>query len=131
VLLGRCEPVAGPHGGIFLFLIVKENNGTVLRSGKVSLPAGLCRIMQVPENVEKVVVGDTCRIKNNANRFRMAGGTGFNLLVAGILKQTTGIACNRLKNAINLPERRLNIPEASCGKACSLTPASLLHLLSG
>ena len=94
----------------------------------VSLPASLRRVVHRPENVEKLVIEDNSGIKHDAHRFSMAGRAAFNLLIAGIRKRAPGISCNRLKNAIYLPECSLNIPEASCGKGRFFKSAGLLHV---
>ena len=129
VLLRCCEPVAGRHSGSFLLFVMIEDNGTVLRPGIFSLPAGLRWIVRTPEHVEKLVRGNNSGIKRDTHRFGMAGCPASDLLVAGIRKRAPGLSCDCFRNAINLPERCFNIPEASCGKvAFSNRPICSMYL---
>src|SRR5690554_3886960 len=79
---GSCES-AGPgqgqarcDGGPVVCFVVDEDSGAVLAADVGALAVGGGRVVNTPENVEQLFVGDLLRVESDADCFCVAGSVG-------------------------------------------------------
>src|SRR5580704_18547189 len=88
-----------------LLRVVEENRRTVLIPDVGSLTVQLRWVVNLPEDIEELFVGDALRIVRDLDRLGMAGGVAADLAVCRILQVTAGVAGNGVDDAGNLAKR--------------------------
>jgi len=100
-------------GGRLLLRTVVEDRRTVLGADVVALAHALGRVVRLPEHLDQLGVGDLLRIEHDANRLRVPGPAGADLLVGRVLGEPALVAHSGGDHAGDLPERTLLAPEAA------------------
>ena len=90
-----------------------EDRGTVLIPDVPTLPVQLRRIVLAPEDVEQLAVGDPLGVERDLHDLGMAGRVRADVLVGRVPGVPAGVADARPADALELPERRLDTPEAA------------------
>src|ERR1700689_1477703 len=99
---------------------MKENSRTILRAYVWSLAVQRRRIVALPEDGEKLEVGNSARIKFHLDSFGLPGASAANILISRILHRAAGVTGGHGSDAFHLPECVLHTPETSC-RECSLS----------
>jgi hypothetical protein len=106
--------------------------GAVLRSGIISLPAILRRVMDGEEDGDELIVRDNRRIEDNPHGMHMAGRPALDLFIRRTCDCSARVPRNGFHNAIDVPECSLHIPEAAGSKGGFLVVAAgIVHILPG
>ena len=93
--------------------IVKKYSGAVLGTHIRALAVGRSGVVAFPEHIQQIAVGNLCRIEGYLHRFGMAGAAAANVLIAGVIMGSAGIADGGGDDARNLSESRLHAPETT------------------
>lgn len=109
---GLVERFLGFLGLRQLLFGVIEDSGAILRSDVRSLPVFRRRVVILPENIEKLFVGDFCRIKNNLHNFGMPRAIGAYHFVCRVLHRPAAVTDGRFENARRRAKGLLHAPEA-------------------
>src|ERR1700722_136699 len=113
------QDILGGAGGCFLLRIVKKYSRAILRAYVRALAVERGWVVTLPEDGEKLEVGNPLRIEFHLHSFGMARVSAANILVGGILQGPAGVTdCNR-SNARYLPEGVFNTPKTTC---CECSP---------
>src|SRR5687767_13806118 len=102
-----------------LFVVVKENRGTVLRPHVVALAILGGGIVQTEVMLENLLVADFGGIELDLQRLGVAGASGLDRLVGGIRCGSTRVSDGRVDDSGKLADQLLDSPEASAGKSRS------------
>ena len=70
----------------------------------------------VPENIQKLFIGDLAWVVDHFHGFHMAGTSGRYLLIGGVFHMAAGIAGYGIDDAVDLFEIRFGAPETASGK---------------
>src|SRR5229473_3589854 len=108
--------------GRFLFGRMEENRRAVLRAGIGPLAVELRRVVDLPENSQKLFVTQLCRVKRHLYNFGVTGPVCAHVLVRRVGRAPTRVAHNGVRHAENLPKRRLNSPKTSRAKCSDFHP---------
>ena len=95
---------------------VVENRGAVLGPHVPPLPVQRGRIVFTPEHVEQPIVRDARRVKLDLDRLRVSGLVAADLLISRVRQCPPGVTRDHLEHAVDLPKRRLDVPEAAGGE---------------
>src|SRR5690348_8033643 len=90
-----------------------ENRRAVLLPDVRPLPVQLRRIVHLPEQVEQLLIGNLLWIELHFDSFGVSRGVRANFLVIRIRRVPAGVTHRRRTDALHLPERVLDAPEAS------------------
>src|SRR5258708_9182209 len=97
---------------------MRENRRAVLLAEVRSLAVHLCRIVQMPEGVDKRFVLHFFRIEFDLHHFGVAGLVGADIFVSWIFGVAVAVAYQRVHDSWNLAELYFDSPETAGGK-CS------------
>src|SRR3984885_412695 len=87
--------------------------GAVLSPDVVALAHPLGGIVRLPEHAQQLLITDALWVEDHLDRFRMAGGSGADLLIARIFRAAAGVADRGRIHPRQLPEGLLGAPEAT------------------
>src|SRR5688572_2455723 len=107
-----------PQRRLLLVAVVEEDGRAVLVSDVPSLAVQLRRVVLAPEHLQQVVVRELLVVVRDLDDLRVAGGVRAHVLVRRVLGVTAGVADAGPRDSFELPERRLDAPEAACSERC-------------
>src|SRR3954453_11294358 len=93
-----------------------ENRRPVLAADIRSLPTWRGRIVDLPEDIQQLLVRDAIRVEGNLDHFDMAGFVAADVLVGRVFLRSAQIARSGIEDAVHMTERRLDAPEAAGSK---------------
>src|SRR6202167_5126513 len=99
---------------------MEKNSRTILRAYIWSLPVQRRWVVALPEDGEKLEVGNSARIEFHLDSFGVPGASAANILVSRILRGATRVARGYGRDPFHLPKCVLHTPETSC-RECSLS----------
>ncbi len=91
----------------FLFIVVIEDHRTIMRPDVGPLPVELGWIVAVPEDFEKIFVGDSGRVVFDLHDLGMAGAVGANIFVRRFVEMAARIADRRGNHSGDATNRQL------------------------
>jgi len=112
------RPVPGGDGEGGLFVVVGEDDRSVLGAGIGTLTVESGRIVRGPEDLEDLVKGNCLRVKFELDDLGVPSSTRANFLVGRILGLTSGVARHDLLNTGQALENRFETPEATAAEDC-------------
>src|SRR3972149_4709056 len=101
-----------------------KNCRVVLASRIGALPVFCSRIMYVPENLEKLFLGNFLWIEGNFHSLEMPRRSRANNCIRGIFHLSAGVADSRVNNPWWFVKDSFWVPKASCRKNCFFCPDS-------
>src|SRR6266852_5207746 len=104
--------------GGFLLRRMKENRGAVLLAEVRPLAIHLRRIVNAPESVQQLRVGNFLRIKGYLDDFGVAGGVRAHVFVCRIFLVPALVPGDGLDDSRHATKRRFNSPKTTCCKRC-------------
>src|ERR1700691_6123996 len=93
---------------------MEKNSRTILRAYVWSLAVQRRRVMTLPEDGEKLEVGNSARIKLHLDSFGVPRASAANVFVGRILRGATRVARGYGRDPFHLPECVLHTPETPC-----------------
>src|SRR5207248_11642537 len=120
----RLLALARRLGGRPLLLVVEEHHRAVLVADVPALTVALRRGVLAPEDVEQRVGRDALGVIRHLDDLRVTRRVRADVLVGRLVECPALVADLGLRHAVDLPERRLDAPEAARSERCLL-----LHLL--
>src|ERR1700683_3165642 len=99
---------------------MEKNTRPLLRAYVRSLAVQRGRVVTLPEDGEKLEVGNSARIKFHLDSFGVPRASAANILVSRILHRAAGVTGGHGSDASPLPKCVLHAPETSC-RECSLS----------
>src|SRR5262249_53816412 len=118
VLSALFESVFRFSRGSLLLGRVKEDDRTVLLADVGALAVPRRGIVVLPEDLEKLLVRDLRGVVVHLDRLGVARRSGADVLVGRVLRPPALVADRGCENPLDLPEGRLDAPEASPRAAC-------------
>ena len=109
-------------GGLGLLLADRVDGGAVLGADVVALAHALRRVVDLPERLEEIVVGDLGGVERDQDGLRVAGAAGADLVVGRVRRRPTLVADGRRVHAGQRPEGTLGAPEAAEAEVGDLDP---------
>src|SRR5256885_13359154 len=91
---------------------MKENRRAILSAEVRTLPAHLCRVVSLPENVEQLFVTYLCRIERDLHYFRMPRFIRANVFVSRIRHVPATVTYGGVHHTPGRLETRLPTPQA-------------------
>src|SRR2546423_7685829 len=95
---------------------MKENRRAILSAEVRTLPAHLCRVVSLPENVEQLFVTYLCRIERDLHHFRMPRFIRANVFVSRIRHVPATVTYGGVNHTRDALKRRLHTPKAPRAK---------------
>src|SRR5262249_17067357 len=117
-------PLLRALGSLALLLVVEEHRGPVLVADVPALPVPLRRVVLAPEDVEQLVVRDDVVVVRHLDDLCVAGPVRADVLVRRVVEPAARVADARRGHSVDLPERRLDAPEAAGAERCLLRHSS-------
>ena len=109
----RLDARLGRDRRLLLLGRVEVDRRAVLAADVRPLPVPLRGVVRAPEEVEQLVVGDLLGVVLDLDRLGVAGRVGADVVVGGVVGVPAGVADAGAGDAGDLPERRLDAPEAA------------------
>ena len=114
------DALAGGQSRGLLLGGVKEDRRAVLAADVKPLAVSRRRVVDPPEAGEQIPIAHHRGVEPDLHRLGVAAVMTAHLPVGGIGRVTARVADRRLKDAIDLTERRLDPPEAARGEGRAL-----------
>src|SRR4030042_5487078 len=124
--LASLEPLEGRLRSGFLAIVVVEYDGPVLLPHVRPLSVQRCRVMQPPEQVQEVIVGDLGWVILHLDDLCMMGLARAHIPVCGVLHVPTRVSGGGAHDSLDMSESLLDMPETSRSESGYLCHDSLV-----
>jgi hypothetical protein len=103
----------GGHGEPLLLRSFVEDDRAILRADVGALLVEGGRIMDVPKNIEQLLIGDFRRVVGDPDDFGVAGLVAADILVGRVHGMAAGVAADDVGDSTEFFEERLGAPETA------------------
>lgn len=121
------SPLFAFFGLLSLVVGVGEDSGAVLGSDVGTLLVEGCGVVDFPEEVKKLFVGDFFGIESGLNDFGVAGESATDFFVGDVFDVAAHVSAVDLFDAVELAEEVFDTPETAAAECCQCLFAHEFH----